>query len=163
MALLVNGIGDFLRTWFALGLDYLKQIWVYLEWVGLRAELTFIKLQSLERYHSSFPLFLLFTKLIVGNGQNIRFWTDSWSRCLPSKDRFTRLLNRSSKKHSPISLLVSSTLDWNLHLEEILERWRVRGTNFLIGALKTSLRPDIPYRRIWSLGSDGIFSGSSFF
>lgn len=67
------------------------------------------------------------------------------------------------KNHSPISLLVSSTLDWNLHLEEILERWRVRGTNFLIGALKTSLRPDIPYRRIWSLGSDGIFSGSSFF
>lgn len=50
-----------------------------------------------------------FTRLEVGNGEKIKFWTDLWIGDACLKDKFPTLFNCSSKKDGSIAEFHSNT------------------------------------------------------
>lgn len=87
---------------------------------------------------------------------------DHWSECLTLQDRFPWLFNLFMWKYSPPSDFLSS-LNWNLHFKKNLRDIEMKELTSFLEVLKDcSVRPEIPDRRCWSIGSEGINSVLSF-
>ncbi|RVW98432.1 Cation-chloride cotransporter 1 [Vitis vinifera] len=113
-----------------------------------------------------FQDFSKYTRLVVGNGERIRFWEDLWWGDQIFKDQYPRLFRVVMDKSVPIySILgLARPFSWNFNFCRDLTDYEIEDLERLMRAIDcmnlSTLASDA---RSWSLLSSGLFTVKSFF
>ncbi|RVX15460.1 hypothetical protein CK203_009316 [Vitis vinifera] len=121
---------------------------------------------SLEDYCSSFQEFSPFVRLVVGNGERIRFWEDLWWGNQTLCSQFADLYRVISVKNLTVSNVLGNSLplSWNFYFRRNLTDSEIDLLQRLMSSLNSVLlSPFSSDSRAWSLSSSGSFSVKSFF
>ena len=113
-----------------------------------------------------FQEFSPFVRLVVGNGERIRFWEDLWWGNQTLCSQFADLYRVISVKNLTVSNVLgnSSPLSWNFNFRRNLTDSEIDLLQILMSSLSFVLfSPSSSDSRAWSLSSLGLFSVKSFF
>ncbi|KAM7474964.1 hypothetical protein LguiB_022207 [Lonicera macranthoides] len=105
-------------------------------------------------------------KLVVGVGNNIRFWEDIWVGSRPLKDLFPRIFRLSCNQNMLIQMVSSwsPSFYWDLSFRRNLnDREFVEFTAMMELIQSVSLNQNYLDKRSWVAHSSGSFSCKSFF
>ncbi|RVW83303.1 Transposon TX1 uncharacterized 149 kDa protein [Vitis vinifera] len=113
-----------------------------------------------------FQEFSPFVRLVVGNGERIRFWEDLWWGNQTLCAQFTELYRVISVRNLTVSNVLgnSFSLSWNFNFRRNLTDSKIDLLQRLMSSLHSVLlSPSSSDSRAWSLSSSGSFSVKSFF
>ncbi|KAJ9676364.1 hypothetical protein PVL29_025068 [Vitis rotundifolia] len=113
-----------------------------------------------------FQDFSPFVRLVVGNGERIRFWEDLWWGNQTLCSQFADLYKVIFVKNLTVSDVLSNSypLSWNFNFHCNLTDLEIDLLQRLMFSLSSVLlSPSLAYSRVWSLSSSGLFSVRSFF
>ncbi|RVW26926.1 putative ribonuclease H protein [Vitis vinifera] len=113
-----------------------------------------------------FQEFSPFVRLVVGNGERIRFWKDLWWGNQTLCSQFADLYRVISVKNLTVSNVLGNSLplSWNFNFRRNLTDLEIDLLQRLMSSLHSVLlSPSSSDSRAWSLSSSGLFSVKSFF
>ncbi|KAJ9687316.1 hypothetical protein PVL29_015988 [Vitis rotundifolia] len=113
-----------------------------------------------------FQDFSLFVRLVVGNGERIRFWEDLWWGNQTLCSQFADLYRVTSVKNLSVSDVLGNSypLSWNFNFRRNLTDSEIELLQRLMLFLSSvHLSPSLADSRVWYLSSLGLFSVRSFF
>ncbi|RVW99862.1 Transposon TX1 uncharacterized 149 kDa protein [Vitis vinifera] len=113
-----------------------------------------------------FQEFSPFVRLVVGNGERIRFWEDLWWGNQSLCSQFADLYRVISVKNLTVSNVLGNSfpLAWNLNFRHNLIDSEIDLLQRLMSSLSSvRFSPSLADSRAWSLSSSGLFSVKSFF
>nr|CAN75609.1 hypothetical protein VITISV_002943 [Vitis vinifera] len=113
-----------------------------------------------------FQKFSPFVRLVVGNGERIRFWEDLWWGNQTLCAQFAELYRVSSVRNLTVSNVLGNSfpLSWNFNFRRNLTDSEIDLFQRLMSSLHSVLlSPSSSDSRAWSLSSSGSFSVKSFF
>ncbi|RVW90769.1 putative ribonuclease H protein [Vitis vinifera] len=113
-----------------------------------------------------FQEFSPFVRLVVGNGERIRFWEDLWWGNQTLCAQFAELYRVSSVRNLTVSNVLGNSfpLSWNFNFRRNLTDSEIDLLQRLMSSLHSVLlSPSSSDSRAWSLSSSGSFSVKSFF
>ncbi|KAJ9680549.1 hypothetical protein PVL29_019768 [Vitis rotundifolia] len=113
-----------------------------------------------------FQDFSPFVRLVVGNGERIRFWEDLWRGNQTLCSQFADLYRVTSVKNLSVSDVLGNSypLSWNFNFRRNLTDSEIELLQSLMLSLSSvRLSPSSADSRVWSLSSSGLFSVRSFF
>ena len=112
-----------------------------------------------------FQEFSLFVRLVVGNGERIRFWEDLWWGNQTLCSQFADLYRIISIKNLTVSNVLGNSfpLSWNFNFRCNLTDSEIDLLQRLMSSLSYVLfYPSLADSRAWSLSSSRLFSVKSF-
>ncbi|RVX17758.1 putative ribonuclease H protein [Vitis vinifera] len=107
-----------------------------------------------------------FVRLVVGNGERIRFWEDLWWGNQTLCSQFADLYRVISMKNLTVSNVLGNSLplSWNFNFRRNLTDSEIDLLQRLMSSLNSVLlSPSSSDSRVWSLSSSSSFSVKSFF
>ncbi|RVW15777.1 LINE-1 retrotransposable element ORF2 protein [Vitis vinifera] len=113
-----------------------------------------------------FQEFSPFVRLVVGNGERIRFWEDLWWGNQSLCSQFADLYRVISVKNLTVSNVLGNSfpLAWNLNFRRNLTDSEIDLLQRLMSSLSSvRFSPSLADSRAWSLSSSGLFTVKSFF
>ncbi|RVW16200.1 putative ribonuclease H protein [Vitis vinifera] len=113
-----------------------------------------------------FQEFSPFVRLVVGNGERIRFWEDLWWGNQTLCAQFAELYRVISVRNLTVSNVLGNSfpLSWNFNFRRNLTDSEIDFLQRLMSSLHSVLlSPSSSDSRAWSLSSSGSFSVKSFF
>ncbi|RVW19678.1 Structural maintenance of chromosomes protein 3, partial [Vitis vinifera] len=113
-----------------------------------------------------FQEFSPFVRLVVGNGERIRFWEDLWWGNQTLCAQFAELYRVISVRNLTVSNVLGNSfpLSWNFNFRRNLTDSEIDLLQRLMSSLHSVLlSPSSSDSRAWSLSSSGSFSVKSFF
>ena len=113
-----------------------------------------------------FLVFSLFIRLVVGNGERIRFWEDLWWGNQTLCSQFADLYRVIYVKNLTVSNVIDNSfpLTWNFNFRRNLTDLEIDLFQRLMSSLSSVLfSPSSADSRAWSLSSSGLFSMKFFF
>ncbi|RVX16773.1 LINE-1 retrotransposable element ORF2 protein [Vitis vinifera] len=113
-----------------------------------------------------FQEFSPFVRLVVGNGERIRFWEDLWWGNQTLCSQFADLYRVISVKNLTVLIVLGNSLplSWNFNFRRNLTDSEIDLLQKLMSSLNSVLlSPSSSDSRAWSLSSSGSFSVKSFF
>ena len=113
-----------------------------------------------------FQVFSPLVRLVVGNGERIRFWEDLWWGNQSLCSQFADLYRVISVKNLTVSNVLGNSfpLAWNLNFRRNLTDSEIDLLQRLMSSLSlVRFSPSLADSRAWSLSSSGLFTVKSFF
>ncbi|RVW56152.1 hypothetical protein CK203_080775 [Vitis vinifera] len=113
-----------------------------------------------------FQEFSPFVRLVVGNGERIRFWEDLWWGNQTLCSQFADLYKVISVKNLTVSNVLGNSFppSWNFNFRRNLTDSEIDLLQRLMSSLSSVLfSPSLSDSRAWYLSSSGLFSVKSFF
>ncbi|KAL6332087.1 hypothetical protein AAG906_020768 [Vitis piasezkii] len=110
--------------------------------------------------------FSKFTQFVVGDGEIIWFWEDSWWGDQPLGVQYPKLFRVVTDKNIHISSIFGSTrpFSWNSNFRRNLSDFEIKDLEGLMQSLDClHLSPSVSDMRSWSLSPSGLFTVKSFF
>ncbi|RVX22450.1 putative ribonuclease H protein [Vitis vinifera] len=117
-------------------------------------------------WHKVIARVLPFVRLVVSNGERIRFWEDLWWGNQTLYSQFADLYRVISVKNLTVSNVLGNSLplSWNFNFRRNLTDSKIDLLQRLMSSLNSVLlSPSSSDSRAWSLSSSGSFSVKSFF
>ncbi|OMO52856.1 hypothetical protein COLO4_36939 [Corchorus olitorius] len=104
--------------------------------------------------------------IIVGNGKNIKFWSDHWIGDGPLNLKFPRIFSLAVDKDARIvdlRILDDSEWRWSIRLRRNLFNWETEQWDNLQDCIRDIVvNENFPDKVIWMFNSSGNFSVSYF-
>lgn len=123
-------------------------------------------LSSVLENHDLYSFYVNNSKIVIGNGERIQFWWNTWLPNEKLKDIFPRLFNLSEIKDGSLKLLIQNREaagEWNFSFRRPLRAWEEEDVRRLIEVLNAvpNLRVNADDQIRWTADLYGSFSVSS--